>query len=200
MTVTNVFSFFRLTNKEKVHVRKFKLMRMSGELRIYFDYAKWSDIRKSKLFLEDVKQFFVNTLSLDHDSVSTFKFFADEGDERYWNQRGYINVDVSPIFRERFANWALEMRKHSLSIQPKPVTEYHRTGHLFPITAEEISSLLGFEPNMKDSESCWGANINSKDVVVWNYKGSERHKSFCVYGPTHTLEQLFGSLYHEQEC
>ena len=74
-----------------------------------------------------------------------------------------------------------------------------RSGTLTNLTAEEISEILGFAPNVKDDpykvQNSWGFSVDGKRCGIWDYKGSHHSNSFSTFGPHEVLCSLFGEHY-----
>jgi hypothetical protein len=75
----------------------------------------------------------------------------------------------------------------------------HRTGGLDGITAEQISEILGFKPNVQDDPdkvvNSWAGESDGKLFAIWDYKGSQKYNRFSVWGDTATLDRIFGSVF-----
>jgi len=82
-------------------------------------------------------------------------------------------------------------------IQPVNEAGDHYTGSLPPeLTAEQITKVLGFPPNIKDDPNkvkhSWGFTVDGKRCGIWDYKGS----CWSIYDPHHKLERLFDDAYY----
>lgn len=82
-----------------------------------------------------------------------------------------------------------------MNIMPVSIPGSHRTGTIRGYSAEEISLILGFEPNVQDDPDkvshSWGFLADGRQCGIWSYKGSELHKSFSTSGPAEVFEHLF---------
>jgi len=74
----------------------------------------------------------------------------------------------------------------------------HRTGTLQGMTAEKISKILGFSPNVNDDEEkvvhCWAGYVNgdkNRPIAIWDYKGSHLYGQYSTYGDRKALRELF---------
>ena len=74
-----------------------------------------------------------------------------------------------------------------------------RTGSIYRITHKEITTILGFKPNVEDDgdkvKYSWGATVDGRDIAIWDYRGSWRDKEFSTNGPTLIFVALFGDRY-----
>ena len=85
-----------------------------------------------------------------------------------------------------------------------------RTGTLSNITAQEITEIFGFEPNVDDDPwkvvNSWCARMTGHNrapgdghlstvVHVWDYKGSHEYNQFSCDGDSYYLRQIFGDRY-----
>lgn len=92
-----------------------------------------------------------------------------------------------------------------MKIKPTKVEESWRTGTLYPITKAEITKALGMAPNNPPSsdgkaKSHWTfAYDNEMDEIgtgaIWDYKGSEKEKTFSTFGDSKMFWQIFGDKY-----
>lgn len=82
-----------------------------------------------------------------------------------------------------------------MNIMPVNYPGPHRTGEISGYSADEISSILGFEPNVADDPTkvshSWGFLADGRQCGIWSYRGSERMKNFSTYGPAEVFDQLF---------
>lgn len=86
-------------------------------------------------------------------------------------------------------------------IVPDANVESWRTGGLKNLTAKEISTILGFEPNIDDDPdkvvNSWGFRVGKIECAIWDYKGSHTFKSFSTFGPKLIFIQIFGAEHVE---
>lgn len=86
-----------------------------------------------------------------------------------------------------------------MNIQPTDVRGSHRTGGLSGITAQEITALLGFEPNVEDDPDkvvhSWAALVDGDEIAIWDYYGSHKFDQFSTYGSGVALAAVFGDRY-----
>lgn len=93
-------------------------------------------------------------------------------------------------------------------ITPVQNVQSHRTGTISGMTAEKISALLGFTPNVDDDpykvENSWAAEVSDLPgyfddeffpIAVWDYKGSHHRGQFSCYGQPEVLLSIFGNNY-----
>ena len=87
---------------------------------------------------------------------------------------------------------------NEIEIYPCTTVGSHKTGSLpCDMSPENISEVLGFEPNIDDDPDkvvySWGAHVvdqetnESYDIAVWDYKGSR----WSTYGNPDVLERIF---------
>ena len=77
-----------------------------------------------------------------------------------------------------------------------------REGRINDITADEITEILGFSPNVKDDPykvvNSWAGTFNGQEFAIWDYKGSHMFGQFSTYGSSAIFQTLFGVRYtHE---
>lgn len=95
-----------------------------------------------------------------------------------------------------------------MNITPVSHVRSHRTGTLRNVTAEEISEVFGFSPNVDDDpykvENSWAAEVNDFPgcftddifpVAVWDYKGSHHVGEYSCFGDHDVMIALFGRKY-----
>jgi len=81
----------------------------------------------------------------------------------------------------------------------EPINEAgdHATGGIFGVTVANITKALGFKSNCKDDPSkvvnSWGFTADGKRCGIWDYKGSQKYKSFSTFGPREVFVELFGA-------
>lgn len=75
----------------------------------------------------------------------------------------------------------------------------HATGRLQDTSVEEITTILGFGPNVKDDPykvtASWGFTVDGVRCGIWDYKGSAEYGQFSTFGPGKIFEELFGDKY-----
>ncbi len=85
------------------------------------------------------------------------------------------------------------------TIVPVAIAGDCRTGSLSETSIREITSILGFTPNVKDGDAkvkaSWGFMVDGVRCGIWDYKGSYRDGYFSTFGPHHLLVHLFGAKY-----
>ena len=81
----------------------------------------------------------------------------------------------------------------------------HKTGELRNITADEITAILGFEPNFSDDPDkvvhSWLGRFTYSDgerrtFAIWDYKGSHKDNKFSTWGDQELLNGLFHGHYN----
>ena len=86
-----------------------------------------------------------------------------------------------------------------MKITPCDNAGSHRKGSLVNITAQGISKILGFKPNVEDDPdkvvNSWAFKAEGKKCAIWDYKGSHLDQMFSTYGDSSTLKKIFGSTY-----
>jgi hypothetical protein len=86
-------------------------------------------------------------------------------------------------------------------ITPSDGSGSHKTGELTNITVAQITSILGFGPNLPGGDGKvvneWGFTCDGKEGAVWDWKGSERFNQFSTWGDDKMLANLFGSKYRK---
>lgn len=84
-----------------------------------------------------------------------------------------------------------------MNIMPISEPGCHRTGEICGYTADQISSILGFAPNVQDDPDkvshSWGFLADGIQCGIWSYKGSEKYNNFSTYGPKNVFDTLFPS-------
>jgi len=99
----------------------------------------------------------------------------------------YIRVDAKYIKE-------IEMSEE----KPVPVNTGgdQRTGTLDGITAQQITDVLGFGPNIDDDPdkvvNSWGFKYKGQRCGIWDYKGSHHDNAFSTFGPREIFVELFG--------
>jgi hypothetical protein len=82
-----------------------------------------------------------------------------------------------------------------MNIIPVNIPGSHRTGEISGYTASEISSILGFQPNVADDPDkvshSWGFLADGRQCGIWSYRGSEHIRIFSTSGPREVFEKLF---------
>ena len=82
----------------------------------------------------------------------------------------------------------------------------HKTGELTRITAEEITAILGFEPNFGDDPTkvvnSWLGRTTSRDgqhklFAIWDWKGSHLVDRYSTWGDPEILVELFQGSYSD---
>lgn len=81
-------------------------------------------------------------------------------------------------------------------IIPTGVSGPHRTHYLKELTAQGVSDLLGFTPNVEDDPDkvkySWGFTVDGVPCGVWDFKGSSAEGCWSAYGTTEALSRVFG--------
>lgn len=94
-----------------------------------------------------------------------------------------------------------------MNITPINKAGLYRTGGLAGLNVDQITSIVGFEPNISDDPekvtASWGFEVlddqgNTHDCGIWGYKGSARARRFSTYGPKSIFAQLFDLHYHHE--
>lgn len=84
-----------------------------------------------------------------------------------------------------------------MKILPHNLVGSSRTGTLSDeLSIEDITRILGFEPNMQPSDDQkvtieWGFTIDGAPCGIWDYKGSR----WSTFGPSDKLSTIFGNYY-----
>ncbi|NCY21698.1 hypothetical protein EBX31_07060 [bacterium] len=82
----------------------------------------------------------------------------------------------------------------------------HKTGELRNITAEEITAILGFEPNFPDDPAkvvnSWLGRITFSDgerkmFAIWDWKGSHLVNRYSTWGDRDVLNAMFHGHYSD---
>lgn len=87
-------------------------------------------------------------------------------------------------------------------IQVKMFTPCVRSGTLQGLTGQKISTILGFEPNMSESDKIkqrWSFEYEGHKCSVWDFRNASRYNQFSVYGRSEPINKLFGRRFHDQE-
>lgn len=86
-----------------------------------------------------------------------------------------------------------------MNIYPIDHVSSHRTGILTATTVEDISNVLGFQPNVDDDpdkvENSWAFQIGDDEFAIWDWKGSHYAGQFSTYGNHEVLAKLFPENY-----
>lgn len=94
-----------------------------------------------------------------------------------------------------------------MNITPINKAGPHRTGGLAGLNVDQITAIVGFEPNINDDPekvtASWGFEVlddqgNTHDCGIWDYKGSARARRFSTYGPKSIFVHLFDLHYHHE--
>lgn len=79
------------------------------------------------------------------------------------------------------------------------ITGTSKTGVLLDISANKISNILGFDPNVDDDPNkvvnSWGFTYDGIKCAIWDYKGSQFFGQFSTFGPRIVFDKLFGDHY-----
>ena len=84
-----------------------------------------------------------------------------------------------------------------MNILPLSAVLSHKQGSLTRLSAPEISTALGFNPNIAEDEEqvhhSWGFSADGVECAIWDYNGSEGSGRFSFFGPREVFVQLFGA-------
>jgi hypothetical protein len=84
-----------------------------------------------------------------------------------------------------------------------PLTEHissHRTGSIIDLTVEQVTAILGIDPNTVESWDNkvtveWRFKAGNVPCAIWDYKGSLKWRTLSVYMPKSVGKKLFGDNY-----
>ena len=78
----------------------------------------------------------------------------------------------------------------------------NRSGILQYTTAEKIISIVGFEPNLSESDKIqkrWSFEYDGHKCSIWEFRNTGRYNQYSVYGNSEIFKKLFGKKNYEQE-
>jgi len=75
-------------------------------------------------------------------------------------------------------------------IRPYPEGGPIRTGTLFSMTPDDITRILGFPPNITDTE--WAFTVDGVRCSVWSDRGSHERGTWATWGAADAMRRVFG--------
>lgn len=87
----------------------------------------------------------------------------------------------------------------AIKVVPSDEAGISKQGTLSDMTVQEITKILGFEPNIEDDPNkvvnSWGFTADGKPCGIFDYYGSHKQGKFSTSGPDEVFKELFGGNY-----